>query len=591
LRRRLVEIPSDSDALFLVALAVQARGEPAHGGYERVLAVAAAHTGAAINAAVVLAERGQVSRAARLLRRAMAIDPALPPAHGNLGLCLLRAEDFAGAIAALRRTLGLAGIDLLTLLNLGVALERAGRKSEAQAHYRLTVVIAPDFGRAIYNEALLAQARGDMASAIGSFKRTLAIAPEDARVHSNLLFALAYRADRGNRMRAAEAIGWGRRHRPVMPPSPPVTARDPDRRLRLGYLSADLRASPVARNIEGLIGHHDRSAVEVAMYSVTPTADAVTARLRGHADLWRDLALADDGSVAETIRKDRVDILVVLGGHTGDNRPRIATFRPAPIMVSAHDLGTSGMAEIGYWLTDAVLHPPDSGEPFVERLVRLPCFYLQTPPAEAPPVEPRPADRRTIGFVSANNPAKLSPATIALWSRVLAAVPDSTLALKFADAFEDPATQRRHVSEFARHGISPERLSLVSGSRDSRDHLAAIGMADIALDPFPFNGSTTSFEALWMGLPVVTLAGSCFVGRVGASLLTAIGLPELIARDEDAYIGIARALATDSGRLAALRAGLRARVSASPLCQPAPYARSVEAALREMWRRWCAGEG
>jgi len=477
------------------------------------------------------------------------------------------------------------------LLNLGVALERVGRKSEAQAHYRTAIAIAPDFDRAVYNEALLAQGRGDMEAAIGLFERTLAIAPDDIRVRSNLVFALAYRADDGNRARAAEAIRWGHRHRPLVPPPPPTTEKDPERRLRIGYLSADFRASPVARNVEGLIRYHDRATAEVALYSVTPTSDAVTARLRDHADLWRDLAHADDGAVAEQIRRDRIDILVVLGGHTSDNRPRIATFRPAPVMVSAHDLGTSGMAEVAYWLTDPILHPTDTRESFVETLIRVPCFYLHTPPAEAPMVVPRPGLPGATTFVSANNPAKLSPAAIGLWSRVLAAVPQAKLVLKHADAFADPATRLRHESEFARHGIPADRLSMVFGSRNPREHLATVGAADIALDPFPFNGSTTTFEALWMGLPVVTLTGSCFVGRVGMSMLAAVGLSELVAQDEDDYVRIARALASHPARLAALRAGLGARVSASPLCQAAPYARAVEAAFRDIWRSWCSDSG
>jgi protein O-GlcNAc transferase len=313
----------------------------------------------------------------------------------------------------------------------------------------------------------------------------------------------------------------------------------------------------------------------------------VTERLRQSADLWRDLVLADDATIAEQIRQDRIDVLVILGAHTGDNRPRVAAFRPSPVIVSAHDIGTSGMPEIGYWLTDATLHPPDTPEPFVERLVRLPSFYLQTPPADAPAIVPRPAARDHALFVSANNPAKLSPETIALWGRVLAAVPNARLMLKFIDAFADPATQRRHEAQFARHGVASDRIIFVSGSRDSGAHLAEIGTADIALDPFPFNGSTTTFEALWMGLPVVTLAGSCFVGRVGASLLAAAGLTELIAPDPEAYVRIAAGLATDSARLALLRAGLRERIAGSPLCRPDDYARSVERAYRQMWRDWC----
>lgn len=369
-----------------------------------------------------------------------------------------------------------------------------------------------------------------------------------------------------------------------MPPAPsaPLTGR----RLRIGYLSSDFRAHPVARNVEGLIRCHDRSAFEVALYSATPETDAATGRLKHAADLWRDLAEADDASIARQIREDRIDILVILGAHTGDNRPLVAAYRPAPVIVSAHDLGTTGLAEIGYWLTDATLHPPDTPERFVETPARLPCFYLHVPP-EAPPVRPRSAGRDKTVFISANNPAKLGPETIALWSRVLAAAPAAELVLKFADAFADPSTRRLFEDRFAAHGIESSRLVFASGERGSASHLARIGDADIALDPFPFNGSTTTFEALWMGLPVVSLAGSCFAGRVGASLLTAAGLPELVAADGDAYVRIAAGLAADRPRLAALRAGLRERVATSPICRPEDYARSVETAFRRMWDELC----
>lgn len=588
LARRLASLPADIDALFLKGFVAHATGRPTLGWNLRVLAVAPGHPAAAANAAGVLVDRGELASAQRLLRRALVVEPAFPPAHANLGLGLLRSGRFVPAIGVLVRALRLVAPEPLILLNLGAALDGAGRKAEAQSTYRVALAMAPDFARAIYNEAVLAQGRGDMEAAIGLFRRTLAIVPSDARVHSHLLFALAYRADHGNRRRFVEAVRWAARHGRVEPPPSPLVPSRPvaGRPLRIGYLSSDFRSHPVARNIEGLIRCHDRSAFEVALYSATPAADATTERLRQSADLWRDLASADDASIARQIRQDRVDILVILAAHTGDNRPLVAAFRPAPVVVSAHDLGTSGMPEIDYWLTDATLHPPDTPERFVETLVRLPCFYLHTPP-EAPPVHPRPAGRKSTIFVSANNPAKLSAETIALWSRVLATVPDSELVLKFADAFADPATRRRHEDRFAAHGVGRHRLIFVTDAQDPAGHLARLGGADIALDPFPFNGSTTTFEALWMGLPVVTLAGTCFAGRVGASLLTAASLPELVAADADAYVRIASELAADRSRLAGLRAGLRERVAASPLCQPESYARSVEAAYRRMWDAYC----
>ena len=588
LKRRLAAFPAEIDSLFLQGFLAHVSGQPTLAPNLRLLAVAPGNAAAAANAAGVLVEQGALVRARRLLRRALALDPGFPPAHANLGLCLLREGTSSLAIGVLKRTLQLGPPEPMTLLNLGAALDSAGRKAEAQAAYRVALVISPDFARAIYNEAVLAQGRGEVEAAIGLFRRTLAIMPAEARVHGHLIFALTYRADFGNRRRAVEAARWGARHArlnpPPLPPAP--TALPTGRRLRIGYLSSDFRTHPVARNVEGLIRCHDRSAFEVALYSATPDTDAATERLKRSADLWRDLAEADDAAIARQIREDRIDILVILGAHTGDNRPLVAAYRPAPVIVSAHDLGTTGMAEIGYWLTDATLHPPDTPERFVETLVRLPCFYLHVPP-EAPPVRPRAAGRDSTTFISANNPAKLSPDAIALWSRVLAAVPGAELVLKFADAFADPSTQRLFEKRFAYHGIGRERLSFVSRARESASHLARIGEADIALDPFPFNGSTTTFEALWMGLPVVSLAGSCFAGRVGASLLTAAGLPEFVAADGDAYVRIAAGLAADRPRLAALRAGLRERVAASPICRPEDYARSVETAYRHMWDESC----
>jgi protein O-GlcNAc transferase len=590
LRRRLCEAPTDTDALFLYAIAAHAMGEMALDRNRRVLAVVPMHVGAAANAAGALAERGALSPALRLLRRAVAVEPAFPEAYGNLGLCLLNLGDFAGAVVALKRVLRLGQPEPLTFVNLGTAFERLRRKDAAQRAYRTSAVLAPDFSLSVYNLALLAQAQGDAERAIDLFRRALALNPDDAFVHSNLVFCLAYRADYGSRRRATEAVRWAERHARV----PPVQAGswtntpEPGRRLRIGYLSADLRTHAVAHNISGLIRHHDRLAVEVTLYSATPSHDGTTEAFRAAADGWREVSRLDDESIARQIHADRIDILCNIAAHTGHNRPRVPAFRPAPVQVSMFDLGTTGVPQVDYCVTDPVLNPPDTPEPFVETLVRLPWLVPHDPPAEAPMVTPLPAaSSGRVTFVSANNPAKISPETIVLWSRILAGVPASRLMLKYADAFSDAATRARFEELFARHGIGTERLIFLPGGGDVATHLAQVGSADIALDTFPFNGSTTTFQSLWMGVPVVALAGSCFMGRFGASFLTTAGLPELVAADGDAYVAIAVGLAADDSRLSALRAGLRARVAGSPLCQPEPYARAVEAAFRDMWQRWC----
>jgi len=273
-------------------------------------------------------------------------------------------------------------------------------------------------------------------------------------------------------------------------------------------------------------------------------------------------------------------------GHTTDNRLGIAARKPAPLQVSFHDITTSGLAVMDGWLTDAALHPETTTEKFTERLIRLPCFYLHQPPADAP--DPAPKTSTGITFGSMNNPHKYNGAVFGAWACILRAVPDSRLLLKYSRAYESPRLRRIVTDAFASEGVAAERLHFVGGLIPPREHLAVLQQVDIALDPFPFNGSTTSFEALWMGIPLVTLAGDRFLARVGASCLAQIGLEDLIAEDIDGYVARAVALAQDRERLARLRQTLRARVAASPLCDAEAHARAFETAMRSLWREWCA---
>ncbi|MBM3572381.1 MAG: hypothetical protein FJX52_08490 [Alphaproteobacteria bacterium] len=398
--------------------------------------------------------------------------------------------------------------------------------------------------------------------------------------HSNLIFALAYAPD-PDRRQLREARRWAARHAPVKPAPAFANARDPDRRLRIGYLSADLRQHPIAYNVEDLLRCHDRNRHEVFAYSATATADAVTERIAGCVDRWRDVAGLTTVEITERIGSDRIDILVILAGHAGANPLAVAGLRPAPVQVSFHDVSTSGVEAIDAWLTDPVLHPPDTPEAFVERLVRLPCFYLHRPPDEAPGILPR-TPGASVVFGSFNNPLKLGAETLEAWARILDAVPGSRLLLKYKNRFASPLVQapiRRALGD---------RVDFLAGDIGRAEQLALWNRVDVALDPFPFNGSTTSFEALWMGVPVVTLAGDRFVGRVGASLLTEAGLRDLEARDAAGYVALATRLAADQVRLDRLRVELRPRIAASRLCRPEAYARSVEEAYRGLWRRWCS---
>jgi len=358
-------------------------------------------------------------------------------------------------------------------------------------------------------------------------------------------------------------------------------------------VSPDFRNHSVARFFLPLLEGHDRGAVEIACYAELARSDAVSERIRSLADRWSPTVGLSHDELAARIRGDAIDVLVDLAGHTSDNR--LLTFARTPAPVQATWLGypgTTGVAAIGWRFSDAECEPPgDADRRSSERIWRLPHgFHCFAPPADAPAVAPPPcAARGSVTFGSFNNFLKLAPETIALWGRVLAAMPGAQLLLKSNFVF-DAAAHQRHLERFAAAGIDPSRIVILPYMPDERAHLAAYGEIDVALDPFPYNGTTTTCEALWMGVPVVTLRGDRHAARVGASLLTRVGLPDLIAGDEAAYIAVAAALAAAPQRLAALRAGLRAQVAASPLCDAGGFARAVEDAYRAMWRAWCEAE-
>jgi predicted O-linked N-acetylglucosamine transferase (SPINDLY family) len=360
--------------------------------------------------------------------------------------------------------------------------------------------------------------------------------------------------------------------------------------LRVGYLSADFRRHPVSFFFEPLLRHHDPARVEVVCYSSNHRTDDLTAHLRGLAAQWRDVAALKDEQLAAAIRADGIDILVELGGHTAYSRLPVLARRPAPVQVTY--LGypfSTGLRAVDYLLADGVACPAEADDLYAEAVAVLPRPYLCfRPHPELAEVGPPPARvQGHVTFGSFNHVPKLTPATVALWSRVLHAVPRSRLVL-MAGPFFDVEVCRSYQRQFAAHGIGPERLEL-NGPRPMAGYLAAYSRIDLALDPIPYNGGTTTCEALLTGVPVVTLAGQALFGRMGASILTGVGLPELVAATPDDYVARAAALASDLQRLTELRAELRPRFLASPLGDGPGLARHVEAMYRAMWRRACAG--
>lgn len=515
----------------------------------------------------------------------------------GLGHVHARADRLREADQIYREALPLDPDNAELLNALGVLAHGASREFDAETLLRRAVALDPAVARYRNNlgAVLMAQIRTDEAAA--AFRRALDLDPalEDARTNleERLLMQLNYRADLWAEQVAAAHREWGavavaRAGTAGLPP-PFANTRDPGRRLRIGYVSGDFREHGVRLFLEPLLARHDPAAVEVFAYAGPENSDAA-ARLRGLVAHWRSTARIADRDVAAMIREDAIDILIDLAGHTAGNRLGVFALKPAP--VTASWLGypaTTGLPNMDYRITDALADPPGPDDAlYTEQLYRLPDGFLcYRAAAEAPPVAALPAQSRGfVTFGSSNDPMKISRHVVEVWSAILAAVPNSRLLLKGV-GFADDELAQRFLANFQALGVAPQRIAIMPIAKGHDDHLRRYGEVDIGLDTFPYNGTTTTCDALWMGVPVMALRGDRHVARVSADLLSRIGLPELIAEGRQAYIQKAVILAGDLGHLAALRAGLRDRMRNSVLCDEPGFARHFEAALREMWRRWC----
>jgi protein O-GlcNAc transferase len=523
-----------------------------------------------------LGAQGRWDEALICCRHALVLRTVFPEAWNSLGLGLRHLARPKEAMASFATAVAHRADYVQALNNLGNVAHGLRQLGEALRAYRRTAVLAPDLAAVHRNLGNAWMELGETAAASTAYRRSLAIEPAP-KWHSNLVLALCYAEDTANDVLFREVVKWSHRHAPTNRAKP--RRRVGPARLKVGLLSADLRDHPVARNVLGVFEHHTRVALHG--YAELAREDATTARLRGLADGWTATVGLSDEAVAERMRQDGIDLLLVLGGHTASNRPLVAAWGAAPVQASLYDLTSSGMAAMDWWLTDDILHPlAGTTERFAEKLWRLPSLYLHQLPVASPDVGPLPCENTgSITFVSCNNPAKMTPAVIRVWAAVLLAVPGARLLLKYRDWFADEALQAACAARFEAQGIDRRRLVFRHADLSWNEHLTLLQKADIALDPFPFNGATTTFEALWMGLPPLVLAGDRFLARMGASMLHQVGLDELVARDADDYVARAAALANDRPRLATLRRTLRPRLLASRLCDAPGYTRDFEAAL------------
>ena len=592
--RRALEVQPDfAKAHSNLGNALQGLGrlDDAVASYRRALKIQPGFAEAHNNLGNILRDLGQLDDAVASCRRALEIKPDFAEAHGNLGNALQDLGQLGDAVASYRRALEIKPDYAKVLCNLGKALQEQGQLDDAVASYRRALEIQPDFAEAHSNLGNTLQSLGQIDAAEASYRRALEIQPDFAEVHSNLLFTRNYLANLPPGMLLADARHFGdivaRQARPY---SGWRDLAEPGRKLRVGLVSGDLRAHPVGYFIEGVLtALTSNPSVQLGFfgypsYSVT---DALTERIKACCSGWHSAAGLSDETLARRIRDDGIDILIDLSGHTAHNRLPMFAWKPAPVQASwLGYLGTTGVAAIDYLIADPWVLPESDEVNFTEKIWRLPETYLCfTPPEEDVSVSSLPAlANGYITFGSFNNLTKINDAVVALWARVLASVPDSRLFLKTKQL--GAASVRQDIAErFAVHGIDSQRLVLEGSVAQRSEHLAAYHKVDIALDPFPYPGITTSVESLWMGVPMLTLAGEHFLSRQGIGLLMNAGLPEWIADNADDYVARAASHACGLQRLASLRNGLRQQVLASPLFDAARFAVHFEEALRGMWHR------
>jgi predicted O-linked N-acetylglucosamine transferase (SPINDLY family) len=566
------------------------RSREAERCYRRALEMDSNLVPALVGLGSTLEGRESDDEASRLLSRALELEPANFGANLGLAAIHFRRKQWEPAVTLYRRALQANPVAVQPWLRLSEALERAGQTEEAEACFQRLVALKPSKLEDMRDRAHALYLRGEIGLAFTAWRQVLQADPENVAVHSALVMLGNYDPALTREALSQQHVAWGRRHADKVARESPVVDTDGSRRLRVGYVSSDFRLHSVAYFIEPVLAHHDHDRFEIHCYSGVRNPDEVTRLLQGHADVWHDIFDLSDAELARRIADDGIDLLLDLGGHTYGNRLLAFARKPAPLQLTWIGYpNTTGMSQIDYRLTDALADPPgQSDRLYAEKLVRLPgCFCVYQPPRDAPNVAPLPLQRRGhVTFGCFNNPCKLNPAVLDLWARILSEVPGSTLVLK---GYRNRV--RHHLDEMRRlfsvRGIDLERILLWEMKEGSAEHLACYGEVDIALDPFPYNGVTTTCEALWMGVPVITLAGDRHSGRTGLTLLTHAGVGELAASSPDEYVRLAVELAGDRGRLEGYRSGLRPRMGASPMTNAPAFTQSLEAVYRALWEDYC----
>jgi predicted O-linked N-acetylglucosamine transferase (SPINDLY family) len=537
---------------------------------------------------LALHARRQFDQALACYRRALELRPAFVEAENNLGNLLRDLGQLDEAVAAYQRALTERPLFPQALNNLGVAFKERGQPEQAASVLQHALTLAPEYVEAHNNLGMALRDQGRLDEALDAFHTAVQLDPQRPQPHSNLVYSLLFHPASDARTIHEAHAAWNQQHAEPLAVSivKHENDRTPQRRLRVGYIAPHAGGPVVGVNLLPLFRHHDHRQFEIYCYADVPNPDAISPEFQRLADVWRPTAGMRDEQLAAEVRADRIDILVDLTLHMGGNRLLTFARKPAPVQVTfAGYPGTTGLSAVDYRLTDAQLDPPGMDDAYyAEESIRLPhSFWCYTAPHSDPPLGELPAaERGYVTFGNLGNFCKINEEVLKLWSRVLRAVPESQLLLRAPEG----SPQQRVWQLLAAERISPERVEFVSHQPHAA-YLQTYDRIDVGLDTLPYNGHSTSLDALWMGVPVVTLVGRTVVGRAGASQLTNLGLRELIAHTPERFVEIAAGLAGDLDRLAELRRTLRERMRTSPLMDAAGFAQGIEAAYRAMWRRWC----
>jgi len=615
-----------ADARYNLGLALQDMGklDEAVASYHQALVLKPDFAMAHYNLGNAFKELGRLDEAVASYRQALALTPGFADAHNNLGAALQDLGRLDDAVASYRQALVLTPDFAGALSNLGIALQGLGRLDEAVASFHKALVLKPDFagahinlgnalhdlGRlddavASYHQALVLKPDtagahydlgialhdlGRLDDAVASYHKALVLKPDFSAAHNNLIYAEQFRT--GVTLRKLKSIHgeWDKQFGAPLKKEwrDHGNIPDPERRLRIGFVSPDLGRHPVGFFVVGLLEHRQEKEVEFICYS-DRAPDELTERLIELSDEWTDARGVSDEDLSRRVRSDRIDILIDLAGHTAKNRLLVFARRPAPVQVTwAGYVGSTGLSAMDYLIADARHVPEGAERHYSERVIRLPdgniCYH---PPDDAPRVGPLPFERRGfITFGCFNNPAKVNNLVLSTWAEILKAVPNSRLILKYRH-MDAAGNRNRILDQFGARGVEGSRLTL-EGKSPHSELLARYNDVDIALDTFPYSGGLTTCEAVWMGVPVLTKPGETFAGRHSLSHLTNVGAADFVSDDLPDYVSKAVQLANDVPRLKGLRSGLRERMARSALCDGEKFATDFTSAMRLIWQEWCS---